>query len=217
MMDRYDMFPHLEDSMSMTLREWMLYHHAMHRHHGRYRGRRILKTPFDWMILSEIIEDTEPELIVEIGALEGGCTHWMADFTTSLGLDCLIIAVDVNDVPRAIEHERVQWMKGDATTEEVAKAVHQAADGRQGLVIDDADHKEHTTRTLLERYHDLVRLECYFIVEDTHVEHTGLPPFPGPSGAIGDFLAKNRAFIRDRSRERHILTHNPGGYLLHRG
>ena len=41
-MNRYDMFPHIEDCMSMTLREWILFHNVMHRHDTRFVGRTVL-------------------------------------------------------------------------------------------------------------------------------------------------------------------------------
>ena len=99
--------------------------------------------------------------------------------------------------------------------EETMKAVRQVAEGRRGMVLDDADHKLESVRKNLRGYDDLVRKDCYFVVEDTIVEFLSLPPFPGPLRAVEEFVAENPdRYVIDRSRERYILTHNPKGHLL---
>jgi hypothetical protein len=39
---------------------------------------------------------------------------------------------------------------------------------------------------------------------------------PGPAEAVAEFLEGNDAFVRDESREKFLLTFNPGGYLQKR-
>ena len=39
---------------------------------------------------------------------------------------------------------------------------------------------------------------------------------PGPAEAIEDFLSRGDAFVVDTSKERFLLTFNPGGYLVRR-
>jgi cephalosporin hydroxylase len=58
----------------------------------------------------------------------------------------------------------------------------------------------------------------YVIVEDTNLnghpvesEHG-----PGPAEAVEEFLVGNDALVRDESREKLMLTFNPGGYLRKR-
>lgn len=213
-MNRYDMFPHIEDCMSMTLREWILFHNVMHRHYTRYKGRKVLKPPFDWIVLGDIIEDTKPEIIIEIGTYEGGTALWMADLLKSLGRECPIIAIDMREPPEGFDHSGVVFVRGNAAEQDVLAKVTQLAAGRRGMVIEDSDHKEHVTSALLDMYAPLVRPGCYFIVEDTICEFTELPPFPGPLGAVKRFVERNPEFVIDRSREKYVLTYNPMGYLL---
>ena len=208
------MFPHIEDCMSMTLREWLLFHNVMHRHYTRYRGRKMLKPPFDWIVLGDIIEQTEPAVIIEIGSYEGGAALWMADLVRSLGLDCPVISIDVVDRTGGLEHPGIRWIRGDATDDAVVAEIRDAIGDRRGLVIEDSDHKEHVTERLLELYHDFVAEGCYLIVEDTLCEFTATPPFPGPLGAVKRFVAAHDDFVVDRSREKYVLTYNPMGYLL---
>jgi hypothetical protein len=62
------------------------------------------------------------------------------------------------------------------------------------------------------------RRAASFIVEDTNLN--GHPVErnhgPGPAEAIVEFLEGNDAFARDESRQRFMLTFNPGGYLRKR-
>lgn len=208
------MFPHIEDCMNMTLREWLLFHNVMHRHYTRYRGRKVLKPPFDWIVLGDIIEDTRPGVIIEIGSYEGGTALWMADLVRSLELDCPVISIDSRDRTKGAGMAGVSFVHGDATDSAVLAQVKNIARTRQGLVIEDSDHKEHVTERLLELYAPFVAPGCYFIVEDTLCEFTNTPPFPGPLGAVKRFLQAHPGFKMDRSREKYVLTYNPMGYLL---
>ncbi len=213
-MNRYDMFPHIEDCLNMTLREWLLFHNVMHRHYTGYKGRKVLKPPFDWIVLKDVIEDTKPQVIIEIGTFEGGAALWMADLVQSLALDCPVITIDIRDCTNGTQHPGIKWIRGNAVDQSTFDAVKTAIGSRRGLVIEDSDHKQHVTAALLEMYAPLVAPGNYFIVEDTICEFTGLPPFPGPLGAVKEFVAAHPEFIIDRSREKYVITHNPMGYLL---
>jgi cephalosporin hydroxylase len=212
---RLDVFPHVENCMSMTLREWLYFHNVMHRHYTHYRGRKMLKPPFDWVVLGDIIDETRPELIIEIGSYEGATTLWMADHLDALGSDASIIGIDIRRPPD-VDHPRISWVTGDCTQEAVFARAQELAGERRGLVIEDSDHKFHVTKKILELYNPFVAPGNYLIVEDTIVEFMQLPPFPGPLQAVKEFVAANPEFVVDRTREKYILTYNPMGYLLRR-
>jgi cephalosporin hydroxylase len=217
-LDRYDVFPHIEDRLSMTVREWLMFHLTMHRHNTLYRGRKMLKTPFDWIVLGDIIADTLPDLIIEIGSFEGGAALWMADLLDALDAPGRIIGIDVQTRHLEIEHPRISWVTGDCLDEGVLAQVDELAAGRTGMVIEDSDHKYHVTRQILGTYERFVAPGCYFLVEDTIVDFIDVPPFPGPLRAVEEFVASREGtFVVDRSREKYIVTHNPRGYLLREG
>src|SRR5688572_14533252 len=94
-LDRFDMFPHVEERMTMTVREWLLFHYTMHRQYTKYLGKRVLKTPFDWVVLGDIIQDTRPPVIVEIGSYEGGSALWMANLLDAMGTPGRVVSIDL--------------------------------------------------------------------------------------------------------------------------
>src|SRR5215212_5545246 len=114
-LDRYDMFPHIEDRLSMTVREWLMFHLTMHRHYTKWLDRKVLKTPFDWIVLGDVIQDTRPEVIIEVGVYEGGAALWMANLLDSMQAPGRIIGVDIRETPTAVKHPRISWVIGDCT------------------------------------------------------------------------------------------------------
>ena len=197
----------------MTLREWIYFHNVMHRHYTHYRGRKMLKPPMDWVVLADIIDETSPEVVIEIGTFEGATALWMADHLDAIGSDAIVIGIDIRRPPD-VDHPRISWVTGDVLDERVLERVRELAGDRRGLVIEDSDHKAHVTKKILDLYHPFVAPGNYLIVEDTIVEFLQLPPFPGPLHAVKEFVAANPQFAIDRTREKYIVTYNPMGYLL---
>jgi cephalosporin hydroxylase len=215
-LDRYDIFPHIEDRMSMTAREWLNYHFTMQRNFTRYLGHTVLKTPFDWIVIGDIIQDTDPEVIIEIGSGHGGYTLWMAHLIDAMDKDTAIISIDLKDTAsKNVHHKQIRWVVGDAVAPETIKQVETLRAGKRGMVIEDSDHKYHTTLAILQAYEKYVGVNQYFVVEDTIVEFLDLPPFPGPLRAVKEFMESHQdSFVIDRTREKYVFTHNPMGYLL---
>ena len=83
------------------------------------------------------------------------------------------------------------------------------------MVILDSDHSEaHVTREL-EILSPYVTAGSYLIVEDTNINgHPTYPSFgPGPFEALERFLPAHPEFVVDSSREKFLMTFNPGGFL----
>jgi cephalosporin hydroxylase len=215
-LDRYDIFPHIEERMTMTAREWLNYHFTMQRNFAGYLGHTVLKTPFDWIVIGDIIQDTEPDILIEIGSGSGGYTLWIANLLDAMQSKADIISIDLKDTAsKSVHHKRIKWLVGDAIAQETISQVEKLRDGRRGMVLEDSDHKYHTSLALLQAYERFVAIDNYFVVEDTIVEFLDLPPFPGPLKAVREFMDVHKGkFVIDRTREKYIFTHNPMGYLL---
>lgn len=180
-----------------------------------YFGIRTLKNPLDAWVYQEIITETRPDVIVEIGTGYGGTTLMLAHLCDLL-VGGKVISVDTShgtDVPVIVrKHPRIMLVHGDACSRvvEVARLIRD----RSALVIEDSSHTYDNTLAVLRAYSRFIKPGGYFIVEDT-ICHHGLDvgPTPGPFEAVETFLKENPNFVTDREREHFLVTWNPRGYL----
>lgn len=184
-----------------------------------YFGIHTFKCPLDFWVYQELLYEIQPEVVVEIGNYRGGSTLALAHVLDALGKG-RILAIDIDQRkidPRARRHPRITWIQGDAKRLAGEVAARIGASGPV-LLIEDSDHTRENTLGVLRAYADLVSPGSYLIVEDTNCHH-GIAdgPFPGPYEAVADFLAEDRRFVADRSRESFGITWNPRGYLLRVG
>jgi cephalosporin hydroxylase len=181
-------------------------------------GTTVLMCPLDLWAYQEILVETRPDLIVETGTHLGGSAAYLAGVCDLLG-NGAIVTIDVESRPGRPAHERVTYVEGPSTSDEVVERVAGLArEAERVMVILDSDHtRDHVLREL-ELYAPLVTPGCYLVVEDTNVNgHPVLPGFgPGPMEAVTAFLAGTDAFEVDRGREKLLLTFNPSGYLRRR-
>ena len=179
-----------------------------------YLGIKICKNPFDLFKYQEIIFNTSPGVILEIGTGAGGSTLWLANLCGIIGKG-IVISIDV-DQKRVTEqvrkHGRIILIEGDAT--KVRNQVLTYVFPEENImVIEDSSHEYDNTLSLLKLYSSLLKIGDYFIVEDT-ICHHGLSegPSPGPFEAVEMFLRDNPNFESDRKIEPEI-SWNPTGYL----
>lgn len=180
-----------------------------------YFGVKTLKSPLDAWIYQEILFETQPDVIVEIGNRYGGSSLMLAHLCDLLGRG-RVIGLDVShkDVAEKVRaHSRITLIEGDACGNFDA-VVRLIAPEERVLVIEDSSHTFENTLNVLRTFSPLVKKGDYFIVEDG-ICHHGLDvgPNPGPYEAIEAFVKESRAFVTDRSRERFLVTWNPKGYL----
>jgi cephalosporin hydroxylase len=181
-----------------------------------YCGVRTWKLPTDAWIYQEIIHQTRPDVIVEIGNKFGGSALMLAHLCDALGHGEIIgVDLDHSRVHQVVfQHPRISWIDGHAV--ESFPVVREAiGDGKRVLVIEDSAHTYDVTLGVLKLYSGLQQPGDYLIIEDTIINH-GLHRSKlakGPMEAVDAFLASGAPYEMDRSRERYILTWNPRGYL----
>jgi cephalosporin hydroxylase len=178
-------------------------------------GCKIQKFPGDVWVYQELIQALRPDWIIESGTNCGGSAYFMASICDLVGHG-RIVTVDLDAKPDLPEHERITYLAGSSTAPDVFECVRaQTAGAQTRIVILDSDHSyEHVTDEL-RLYCELVTPGSYLIVEDTNIAgHPVLGGLPrGPYEAVQDFLANDASFELDRSREKFMMTFNPGGYL----
>lgn len=185
------------------------------------------KCPMDLWKYQEMLYELRPDIIIETGTQLGGSAYYLACLCDLLGKG-RVITIDVDTVEDSLskerspvakarpEHSRISYLQGSSTSDDVLQRVKDSIQiGENVLVILDSDHRRNHVLEELRSLSPLVPAGGYIIVEDTNVNgHPVAPDFgPGPQEAVEDFLHENKDFIVDRSRESHLMTFNPCGYL----
>jgi cephalosporin hydroxylase len=180
-----------------------------------YHGIPTLKNPLDFWVYQEIVWESKPDFVIEIGNLYGGSTLALAHICDLIGKG-RILAVDAchdHIVRQVREHPRVSLFTGDACA--MLPQVKAAIPPQSSvMILDDSEHSYEHTLKVLENFSDLVGVGNYFIVEDG-ICHHGLDvgPQPGPYEAVEAFVSNSKSFIVDRDKENFGITWNPKGYL----
>jgi cephalosporin hydroxylase len=186
-----------------------------------WMGTLVQKLPMDLVILQEIVHETRPDLIVETGVRYGGTTLFFANLFDLLGAGRVIgIDTDLSDTRTNVrDHPRVTLIEGSSTDPAVVARVTEDAKGKRVMVDLDSDHSAEHVLAELRALAPLVSPGCYLVVEDTNLNaNPVVPEFgPGPAEALAEWLAEEPPFVVDSSRERLLVSFNPGGYLRRRG
>jgi cephalosporin hydroxylase len=181
-----------------------------------WAGTPVAKCPLDLWVYQEIIFETKPDILIETGTWQGGSALYFGHLFDLLGSGRVIsIDIEAKDYPK---HPRVQYVHGNAADPGIHKRASDAIrEGDRAMVILDSDHSAAHVARELKLYAPLVSPGCYLVVEDTNLNgNPVLPDFgPGPREALDEWLKTkaSRAFEVDASREKFLMTKNPGGYL----
>ncbi|MEP7288401.1 MAG: CmcI family methyltransferase [Chloroflexota bacterium] len=208
----------MEEDLDMPVRQLLQIMQDRTVERSTYFGVRAVKSPTDFWVYQEIMAETKPDLIIEIGNFHGGSTLALAHLCDNFGKGT-VIGLDISHqfVPNIVRvHPRITLIEGDACA--LFPQVSQLAkDAASILIIEDSSHTYENTLNVLRTFSPLVKPDGYFIVEDS-ICHHGLVvgPNPGPYEAIETFMDNNQDFEIDRSRESFFITWNPKGYLRRR-
>lgn len=159
---------------------------------------------------SIVLEQTQPDVIVECGTWRGGSALWFAN----QGFDVVTVDVDKAAVcAEARQHSRITCVTGDSVALETVASVAELVAGRRVMVVLDSDHHTDHVGREIDRYAPLVSIGCYLVVEDGIVQWMeGEPSRPGPLGVIERLAASDR-WVRDVEIEtKHPVTMHPAGW-----
>jgi cephalosporin hydroxylase len=173
------------------------------------------KSPLDLWIYQELLWELRPGLIVETGTAHGGSALYLATLCQTLGHG-QVISVDIGEWPDRPAHPRLTYVVASSTDPRVvAQVAERAAGAGCVLVVLDSDHSRDHVLAELRAYAPMVTPGSYLVVEDTNINgHPVYEAFgPGPMEAVQDFLKERDDFEVDRSREKFLLSFNPGGWL----
>ena len=199
----------------MNLREWVYYDgRELLFKKCRWMGFPAWKNPLDAWIYQEIVHDTKPDVIIEIGSMEGGSTLYFAHLLDLLGHG-EVVSIDIDRSRFHVKHERILAITGSSSSPEVITKVFELCQGKSAMVVQDGAHDKASVLSDLRSYCKLVPVNGYFIVEDGVADL--LWPVDwygnGPLAAVEQFLTENPDFVADAEKERYLLTYNPRGFL----
>jgi cephalosporin hydroxylase len=205
-----------------------------HRHYEKakiwdsnsWMGVPCWKLPMDAFIIQELIVRTKPDFILETGTGCGGSAMFYASICELMDHG-KVITIDIEkkvsmDIVEQYKwSERVEFIHGGSTNllvaDKIVKRLVEAKPNIDCMVILDSWHtKDHVYEEMF-LYKELVPVDGYMIIEDSHAAGNPVPwkwDDEGPMGAINKFLeTENHEWTVDYSCEKHLLTFNPSGYL----
>jgi cephalosporin hydroxylase len=221
--------------LDWTIREWFEYHQKCV-HQGsisgydhlqqRWLGRVIWKNPMDCWVYQEILYDTQPDVLIELGVAHGGNLLYLSHLFRLMDKpNAMLIGVDIDTSKAAdLRIPGLQLVQGNCLDPHTLQRVSALCGGKRTMVIADCDHNKSHVLQELAVYSPQVSVGCYYIVEDGICDVMGWNPatgepvkdvaVPGPQAAAKEFLSSNRQFVDDAPlREKYLMTYNFNGFL----
>jgi cephalosporin hydroxylase len=174
-----------------------------------YLGCGAQKAPSDLLLLHEVIMETQPDVVVEVGTSYGGSALWMAVHMQIVGKG-RVITVDISDDVPDLNHPLITQIKGNSMDQSTFDAVQALIQpGESVAVVLDGDHTLPVVLHELKTFAGLTTVGQFLSVEDTNLNGNPVAPDwgPGPKEALDLWLGdpKTVGFEIDRALERRYL------------
>ena len=199
-------------------------------HQQKWLGEPLLNLPQDMFAIQNIIWETRPDYIIEVGVAWGGALLFEATLLELLG-GSKVIGVDIfipEDLKARLMSQKklvnlIELIEGESTSDETIEKIKKIiGNSKKTLVILDSYHTHQHVLKELNIYSQFIGGGCYLICGDTIVEkipeqeHRPRPWGPGnnPATAVAEFLLQNDRFETDLEIDKKLLfSCHPGGYL----
>ena len=199
-------------------------------HQTTWLGEPVLQLPQDLLVMQEIIFNTRPKFIIEVGVAWGGSLLLYSTLMEVLGGE-QIIGIDIY-IPQDLKErigsfgklsERITWINGSSVEQDTVEQVKAiVGDSTETLVVLDSNHTHDHVLKELNLYSPFVGKGYYLVCSDTLIEdipeqkHRPRPWGPGnnPKTALDQFVKEDDGFEVDLALENKLLfTCQSGGYL----
>ncbi len=180
-------------------------------------GVQMIKFPSDCFAIQALLCRCRPQVVVELGSLNGGSASFMASFAPLAGIEA-IISLDIQVLPRP-SSPIVTFLTGDSSSQEMYQQVVDRVAGRTCSLLVDSDHSAAHVLKELELYAPLVSPGQAMIMEDTLVDVLDFKKFRqggGPLVAMRRYLRHHPEFETAQDVEPYLTT-NFHGYLIKKG
>lgn len=200
--------------------------------HGVIMGVEVQKSDDDLLRYEAIVEETQPELVIETGTRAGGSALY---FNQQLNLE--VISID-----RSPEFRRGQpplvsssmtWIRGSSIDQDIKERVRAMVEGKRVMVSLDADHHSAHVQDEIRMWSQFVSPGCALVVEDAcfdmfdrfgqpdwaRVGGARIPEEGGPLDAMDKVgLEFDPRFYRDELVEAMTpISHSPCGWWRRHG
>jgi cephalosporin hydroxylase len=198
-----------------------------------WMGEPILQYPQDLFAIQEVIYQSRPEYVIEVGVAWAGSLLFYNDILRStggkgvVGID-VFIPDDLRQRVSAKDHGNpgIHLIEGgstcESTFEEIARLTHNSG---KLLIHLDSNHTHEHVLVELHMYSQLLNKGMYIICGDTHVENLPSGTYGdkaydkgnNPMTALRDFLespAGKHFSIDPLVSGKYLLSLNPKGYLV---
>lgn len=199
-------------------------------HQSTWMGEPVLNLPQDMFAIQEVIYNTKPEYIIEVGQAWGGGLLFYASLLDLYG-GKKVIGIDIfipEDLKKRLNSKKklknkICYVNGDSTSSEVFEKIKKLIkNSKKVMVILDSNHTHDHVLNELNLYSDLVTKGNYIICCDTIVEfipkqihrNRKWGPKNNPFTAMKSFLTKNKRFkIDNQINGKYLFSCHPKGYL----
>lgn len=201
---------------------------ATGRYRGNFMGAELQKCDDDLERYRELVEISQPDIVIECGTRAGGSALW---FHRELNLQVVTLDLaprfDRTGLP-PWNGPGISWYRGSSITEDAVRHVFPLVRGKRVMVSLDSDHHAPHVTAEMAVWGPLVTPGCYMVVEDACFEQwdpdrariggSRIPEIGGPHRAIQDQLAHplgqlNGIFWRDETIEgMSPVSHSPMGW-----
>lgn len=180
----------------------------------KYRGISYVKCPFDYVLYQMLIEETKPDLVIEIGTFLGGGALYIADIMERLNKGVVhTIDISINEYdPLVTENPRIKMFSAGYQGYDLSNTIG----FEKILIIDDGSHVYDDVMSAFTKFSHLVTSGSYYIIEDGTIEYSDVYHNGGPHKAITEIIKDSKKFIIDREWCDFFgknSTFNPDGYL----
>ena len=202
-------FKEVRFSLKRRFKTFAKFYQHIHRQKNlpEWKGIQILKMPSDLLNYAEVIQETKPDRIVEIGTKFGGSALFFQDMLDLNGNGGKVITIDIKEQVKQ-KDPRIKYIIGSSldVVDEIAKLTN----GKKTMLIIDGNHSRKHVKWELHRYHHIVSKGCYLVVEDCYIDR-GLY---GPGHAKNWFLERYKGFKQTERCEKFIVGVCMDGWLL---
>jgi cephalosporin hydroxylase len=194
-------------------------------------GIPIIQLPGDLVMFQEIVFNTRPDLVIEIGVARGGSLVFWASMQQLCGIkEGKVLGVDIDirnhtkqAITSSIMKDRIHLIEGSSIDQGISSRVAEyASQYSKIMVVLDSNHTHDHVFRELELYANLVTPNCFLLVLDTVIDELDKDPSrewgpeANPKTATIEFMSKNKdEFIPQIKYEAKAgLTVAPQGYWI---